>query len=102
MQQVLGCSSSLLAALALLIDVCKMTSSKAEENILGDMSRFLFWEINQAWFRNDFEKHKSRLSAFKMQTPPVGCAWLLSPLLSIHHLSVFKWPFPDENAIISK
>lgn len=68
MQQVLGFSSSLLAALALLIDVCKMTSSKVEENIVGDMLRFLFWEVN------DFEKHKSRLLAFKMQTPAVGCA----------------------------
>lgn len=78
-----------------------MTSSKVEKNIVGDMSRFL-WEVNQAWFRNDFEKHKSRLLAFKMQTPAVGCAWLLSPLLSSHHLNVFKWPFPDEDTIISK
>lgn len=74
MQQVLGSSSSVLAALALLIDVCKMTSSKVEENIVGDMSRFLFWEVNQAWFRKDFEKHKSRLLALKMQTAAVGCA----------------------------
>lgn len=102
MQQVLGSSSSLLAALALLIDVCKMTSSKVEENIVSDMLRFLFWEVNQAWFRNDFEKHKIRLSAFEMQTNAVGCAWLLNPLLSCHHLNVFKWPFPDEDAIILK